>query len=477
MERPITIRNPTRPSLGSLVTYLLGVCVLVLVLLINWPSLVGLFLSIILVIVLTKLFFPELGVSLPVRLHLLYCILAILLYLAQYAALPEYKGLSGPRGIGTDDQRYYVLASPISIGTPEESHYRDQSIPYGTFLSWWGNLVYRLTHQIHLIDLLVFSVISLTFTPIVVSKFALLITNNPETARYALLFSALCPFTLANGLILLSDVWTGLCIISGIYFLLKEEYLRLAVVGIFLSFLRAEAVLLLLANLLVIITYQQFKRSSVNSRTESLKKLTILFATCLALGAITIAIFPWATSFMETKGIGPNMLRDSYIEGFMADSMMLRGSSSPLYAISRLPIPLRIPLSTAFFIGAPFISFDNLYFTGITGSHYYSNVLIPRNLLFNSYAILFLVFYLRYFVNAVLSSLKRRFDYSSLFVLLYVLNAATIAMVSLQGRHKSWFMPLFYIVVADGKKRHTSQIIPILIQFILLFVELYTNFH
>ena len=89
--------------LGMLAALFVGVGI---VLWVNAASVLGYFYFLFLTVMLYRLVIRKRGME-PVFLYALYSLLVISLYLLQYWSLPEYLGLSGPFGIGTDDTRYY----------------------------------------------------------------------------------------------------------------------------------------------------------------------------------------------------------------------------------------------------------------------------------------------------------------------------------------------------------------------------------
>lgn len=445
-------RATTRLNAKALGPFLFILCIISLSV-VNISSLFSFALSLLLVFVAARVFFPKTNITLTLSLHAFYSLLAIALYLFQLWAIPEFQGLSGPPGgIGTDDAQFFFHATPqVPDDFPIKWFSVYKPVPYAQFLGVFGQIIFSVLKKLTPLDLVLITVVSLTFLPIAVSKTALLVTGDHAIARLAFRLSALCPFTLASGLILLSDVWTAMLMIGGLYFFLAGDYKRLLPLALFLFFLREESAVLLAINMTFFFAYKLF-REKPTTQKQLLRKMLSLLGAASMIVIMTFFLSSRMQDFMAQKGIDlTSFSRPTYSEGFMADGLERSGGNSPQYKITKLPIVLRLPLGTTFMLGAPFVSVKSIYFSGCTSTHFcYSGVFVPRSVMANIYAFLFLFVYFRGLIAGFATIIVQKLDRMSMFALVYVVDALIISQLSLQGRHKLWIMPLFYILVAYG---------------------------
>jgi hypothetical protein len=193
---------------------------------------------------------------------------------------------------------------------------------------------------------------------------------------------------------------------------------------------------------------------------RNLKKVSrSLLLACPFILAGTFVLF---NSYIELK-LGSNLFfREDFVTDFLA-----KYDGSILYKIMEMPFYLRIPLGTIFFLLAPFIS------ATIWSEGYF----LPRNILSGLFGILN-IFYIRYFINTIMVSFKNKNVWIKATLYSFLLLLLLISQLTMQIRHKTMFMPIYYILVSYGiyNKTKTTNFIGIVCSIILLFVNLFVLF-
>ena len=432
---------------------------------INIASLISFVLFLLISIGVYRLLFDK-NIKKIVGLFLFYSLVAIILYLFQYAivppVIPGYEGFSGmPGGIGTDDSRYFYEAVYSRAATPYliEAGYDLQ--PFSKML----RIVVKVLSfkDIHLFDLLFFNVFGVAFIPVFTSKVAHVLTEEKRFADLAYKFAMICPIIMINGLILMRDGWTAVLFIGAIYFLLSKRYILLAATSAALFYLRiASGVQLMIA--LFLFSYYQLR----HYRFGYVKRSLLFLLYVVVILSVSIVLFPILSKYAEVERITENILfREHYVEEFMTKSVELKGEPSIAYTIYTKPTHLRIPLGFIFFLCEPFLSIKNLSFHGIY---------IPRAFLAQSFFILFL-FYFKYLMQGVMYILKNKELAMRTVAVAFFILLLIVSQISIQLRHKTMLMPLFYILVAYGfyNKTKLGEILGIGGSLSLILVQFAVN--
>jgi len=349
-----------------------------------------------------------------------------------------YSGFSGPPGgIGTDDSKFYYEAIHGIAVSPELIIYSEGSIhSFSKIL----RLVVRILpfENVHLLDLLFFNILGISFIPIFTYHLAYKLTQERKTSYLAYKFVVICPIIMTNGLILIRDGWSAVLFVGAIYFLLVNRYFLMVGAVILLSYIRLASGLQLVMALLIFF-YYRFR----NYHGYYAKKVIIVMISIAFVAILAVALLPIVTEYLQKKGLliaGSFLFRQTFVEGFMAEGLARSNKFSIFFLISSQPFYLRIPLGFLFFLGAPFLSIQNLSYAGIY---------IPRAFLGQIFFVLF-PFYLKYLIQGTWYAWKRKEMSIKLtaFTLFFLLLA--LSQLSLQGRHKTMVMPLFYILAAYG---------------------------
>ncbi len=379
----------------------------------------------------------------PLFLYAFYSFLVIGLYSLQYWTLPKYVGFSGPLGIGTDDLGYYLGAAD---SIPDELMSSSLSYPYNlAFLPRYDLLSYsRLIRFVtvlpihHPFDVLFFNALGAVFVPVFTREVAFMLTGQRRVAQTAFGLVAVCPFVLSNSLILVRDGWTATLCIGAAYFLLKRRYLLMIALTALLFYLRVGSGLLSLTVLFSLALLQ-----IVRSRAGAMEKFFFVCGIGVVGILVALSILPVAHDYLVEKKVWGNLLfRVSFLEEFLAK----HSPDAELVKIYRQGFLVRILFGVPYFLGAPFFSWNAFRVQGVW---------VPRGFLMNLFAIAFVVYFGKLIQGILKAWLGRDWDMRVVTVVLLI-SILIISQVSLQGRHKTMVMPLFYVVVAYGYHNRSS---------------------
>lgn len=376
---------------------------------------------------------------------LFYSLIALLIFYAQLITLPEWDGLSGPEGgIGTDDTFFYTQATDdfdmSRNGAVKAFARMDNLHTYSNILRQCVRII-SLYKTPELLDLLLINAYVLAFVPFFcVLCFRIIASysqNESETSgreQIAYWLVMLHPSLWTDGLILIRDGWTATLFIAALLALLYSQLFRCTLAVLLLSYIRlASGISFSLCAIPLALPVAKHKYG----------KHAPFFILGVAGIGVAIMLYAAFSGYLENKDI--SFGRDDYVEGFIARANDQKEGGSVLYAISNLPILLRIPASVFFFLCAPFIrlNFSN------------AGILIPRVVL-ASIAGGFNILLLKWWVQSLIKSWHnwRRFHSSSWISLhaAYIIAILLIATMSLQMRHKTMILPLLCILAAHGVK-------------------------
>jgi hypothetical protein len=367
-----------------------------------------------------------------ILLYGLYSLLTIILYLIQYATLPEFIGFSGGVGIGTDDCRYFIDVVNVTYYLPEHCYAHSvYGMPnYSTFIS--GIALFKIIHPF---DILFVNVVAAVFTPLFVRGFSKSFFQDKRIAIYAFAFTLICPFILSNSLILIRDGWTATLFIGSLYLLLKKKYIILTVFIILLFYIRIASGALALVFLFVLGFYL-YKNINTDKFTKPLLILLVI-GTVLITGAIAA---PFIVEYMVNKNIGGSLLREEFLISYYVEGGSGRDNPA-LIKLMSMPAIIRIPASTLFFILLPLFSPGDIIREGL---------FIPRSFLFGFIYPLLFLFYFKFSIQSLIFSITNK-HYKIIFIIsIFIIAMIILSQWSLQPRHKTMVMPLFYIIAAYG---------------------------
>lgn len=385
-----------------------------------------------------------------------YTILTIIIYWFQYIQFPQNGGSTG-EGIfgGTDDLYFFQEATNGGI-----SYRGDRSMDmhhYSVFLQFFNNLIhiYKIPNRL---DLLFVNILAFTFIPIFTRKVAETIDFSVTSARLAFYFSAVCPIMIINGLVLVRDGWTAFLLIFSIYFVLKRKFLFVFLAVLLSFYLRIGSgaiTLIFIAVLLLFIRGREIE--FFNSKRK------ILYIVLLAV-AVVVSITP-IIYFLKTYGLYNTFYREG-MSNYINSSGNIKSAAGFFY---NLPAPLRISLGSLYYFGSPFLSFDGII---------YNHSVTIRSLIYMTFPLLF-VLYLTLFIQFI--SLLIRMDKTRIISLLFftfLFSILLLSQLSVQIKHKTMLMPIFYLIVAFGyeNRNRVSFLAAFSVAIVMFSLEVAYNF-
>jgi hypothetical protein len=415
--------------------------VLVATAFVNMSSVFSLFFYLLVFTVVWKIVlkWPDLIQGLTV--FVFYAALTLGLYEWQLLVNPEYFGFSGGLGVGADDSYFYSLAAPyLPADFPVRDGYWLRSHHYADALRIFSIGFLSLHMGVHPLDLLFFNVLGLSLIPFFARRVAFLATKDPRAAFFTYWMTLICPFLIANGLILIREGWMAMCFIGAFYFAMKRHYLMLVWMLLGALYLRIEIGGLLVIS--VVVYFVMIERPNYRKLGDSIRrwrsKSTILaiFGTGIVL-SVSVGAMIGLEQIMTIAG--PLIYREDFLESFIGASASAE-SGGTFYKINQLPWFLSVPLGFLFFIGSPFFTLSDLTSNG---------EYIPRMILANIFAVIF-VFYFAFFVRGLIRVLTSNNAVMVVLALIFLVDVLILSQASMQIRHKVALMPLFYVIVAYG---------------------------
>jgi hypothetical protein len=295
------------------------------------------------------------------------------------------------------------------------------------------------------LDLVFPNLILLTLIPFAVRDLACVLSDE-KTGRYAFILTAVCPFLLANGLILVRDAWVASFMALAPLLAIQRRYLWLAAIVAFSFYIRFGTGLLTAfgaAMFLALAAKDGEAGAQIFVRGRRVLGVGILFV------AVAIAGIASAASIIGLESVVYLLDRTDFIETYIRASARGSRDTSTLYAIATLPLPVSVPLSTLFFFGSPFLDVSRIFYSGTSSGMSLHNIFVPRAALSGIFALLF-VFYAGCFFRGVVRAKRERNVGMLAVALLMVVGLLALSQFSLVLRHKVALQPYFYMLTAYG---------------------------
>jgi hypothetical protein len=235
---------------------------------------------------------------------------------------------------------------------------------------------------------------------------------------------------MANGLILMRDIWIVTFVVAGSYFFLKRNYLAVAVFVGCTAFIRFGSLCFFFIALLILCKY---KSDHVFSSTVVSNFLFVLFI------ALTITVFFAMLPFLIT--ISSGKLSASLFREDIIGVLTRMDADAFLLKLTKLPFLPRIILLGIFFFFAPFLKF-RFYTLGVFNIRFIMMSLV---------APVVLIFCWSNILKSSLFSISTPRNNIRYIFLIAVFIAICLGVFSLQSRHKTVLMPFLYILMASGK--------------------------
>ena len=389
-----------------------------------------------------------------IGLYAFYAFLTLVVYKVQFAEAPMYLGFSGGKLFGTDDTHFFsLLAERVPYDIPLRPYYAEYDHPYTTFLDFIS-----LYDVYHLMDIIWANLIPLVLLPVLTRALAFSLTGNENVARGAFLLMVICPFTLANSLILIRDGWTAMLFVGAIYFFYELKVGRMAVLTSLLFYLRVASGLQLVMVLGIVSLVFYFRAERTWVRRSILGGL-VLTGTAVAYGSFYLLTI--VTPIQTFTGVFDLLFREEFL-GFFRK----RTPDAFILQLYELPTYIRLPASFAFFLVIPILPVKELF---------WEDMFVIRGLMKCIYSLIF-IFIFRYLVVGVYESMFSGRGRSPMILVVtsFLLLILALSQVSMQVRHKVMVMPLQYIIAAYGfyEGGSTGRLLGGVAMFLLIFTTI-----
>jgi len=385
----------------------------------------------ILAFLLHKLFFGSFSKDIFIN-YVYYAFFAVCLAYFHFFLYGEYFDLGGnPLKIGGDDLRYSIEAlTGISC---RASH--DTLLPFSKFLHIFP-VIFSLYKEPTHIDLLLVSILAISFIPIFVSRFSDLMFSAKQIKNVSYVISLFCPFLLINSVILYRDGWIAFFFIGALYFFYKKNYFFTFVFLIGELYFRLGSGLLL-SFFILMLWIRQFLLSKNYLETK-----VIMILSSIIVGVIfLVVIFPYLDQYVTSKLGGNLFFRKDFLDKHLLSVTSNQGVSSGMVALYSAPFPIRFLGGILFFLVAPIFSLNYLY--SIHGIFWIKQAIV---LIFP----FLMLFYIAWFIRGLIYAISRKDHNVLILYIIYFFSIVIISQISLQIRHKVMLMPLFYVLVAYG---------------------------
>ena len=384
------------------------------------------------------------------RAFLFYSAAAISLYLIQRMTLPEYEGFTGMPGIGTDDSYFFALAvREVSHGLSAElSSWRPSfflfSHNYSDALGVFARVIRTLVGPVHPLDLIYCNVAIMALLPSAVARTAQALLEDDRVGRVIWWIVLLCPFIAANSVILIRDGLTAVAFALALLGVVERRLMLVVVSVACVAYLRFMQAGLLIASLWIILLMDWILRRDLSPRGQW-RGVALLSLPAVGLLA-ALAVLPTAVANVDV--LLSLLFREGFLEGWIFERARTDQGTSTFYAISQMPLPIRLPLAFAFYFGVPHLVVDELVMKPI---------FVPRDYMHAAFSIAFIA-YTAYFVRGVFRAWCTNNALLFGIACAYLMDILVISQASMQVRHKVALMPMFYLVVAAGLKSAPSRV-------------------
>lgn len=445
-------------------------CFFVILMLLNLIFLIKINMSLILTFLVYLLIFIIINLLLFKKLYIryinifyLFMFFTILIYFSQLNNLPNFFGFTGI----TDDSYFYSraidyyttykdLPKDFPVRGGDEFNIYIQNVGfvfYSYFLSRFAYIV-ELWKKIEPLDMIFVNTLVLSFLPIFTERLAYIVFKNRKIAKTSFLLVAFSPALMSDGLVLVRDGMAATFFIGMLYYYFKNNIFLLLFMFSFLFLIRAESGMQAIFVLLIIYFLKKSKT----------KKIILII---LGIFLFIVILYLYKDKILSLTG-GSLFYRKNYVDIFLANNG--NGKEGSIYKIQQLNIFLRIPLSMLAFYLSPALSLKRIFIDNIFMIRWFFHELIYP---------LINIFCIGYFTKMLFSIKKDKnlkFIFFSFLFLLYF-----VSQFSFQGRHKTLYMPLYYILCSYGihtknnisKNRNLKKVavfLTVILYFIINFV-------
>lgn len=406
---------------------LLLLLVVAIIFIYNGTSVLSLIYFLTIFYLLNKIFFKFDKVQLYTS-FLFYIFVMLIIFFAQNISFPQMHGMN-PIGMNADDLFFYHQASSTVPANLLFSPKSTQDLhPFSILLKIFTFPLQSLFKLLPL-DFLFFNVIIISFLPSLVSRLSLNVTKNDKISRLVFWTTLICPFILMNSLILIRDGWTAVLLVSILLLLFEKKYIRMTILLLFLFYIRFAA------GLQMVLILGIFFVSIAIDKTRNLRSLKIVSQfSLLLIPVITFISYIFLRDYIFEQLGGSGFLRLSFLETYFQNF-----NDSIYYRILQFPIIIRLPLGLSYFTFGPY--FSEPFFND---GHF-----LPRTVL-NTLFVLWNFVLVKYFISGAIVIMRKRDKILRAILYSFIINMLLLSQLSMQFRHKTMFMPLYYIIVSYG---------------------------
>lgn len=355
-------------------------------------------------------------------------LITTLIYAVQKHSIVHYGGLSGPHGIGTDDLGFYLNVTE-KIGTLPYNYVNPES-SYVKFLS-----LFKFLHIQDPLDILFLNVLPIIFVAYISKElYSYFFKHENINIHYQVL---LCPILAIYSFILLRDGWVLFTSYFTIYALIKRNY------TLAFFFLIATISLRLASGVLLFPFISLLIYNNHKNIFRGLGKV-VLVATITSLLMISVILLKEEiVYFLIGKGITEDFVREAAV------NRIVENGSGIFAKILSLPFYFRIPLSTGFYLVSPLINIDKIFI---------EDQFVIRNFISGIIFPILNLFYLPYILYGVILTLTGKNPKSlSILLVILILLVLVLAQISLQPRHKTILIPIYYITAIHLRKLYKGK--------------------
>ena len=358
--------------------------------------------------------------------------LTVVFITIQTYVYPDSYGTTSPLGSWTDDSYFFALCSD---SLPAGLYVRDNYFEYTHFFS--SVIKFISIHKInHPLDVIFFQSIIAGILCVYSKQFANQITDDIKVGNIVFNLCLFSPFLLMHGgAILIRDTFVAAFFMLSLCFTNRRRFI-LVIITLAIQFFTRIGTAFILIFIYVLIFLPEIK-SFLKGR-KYLIFLVIIALLFFMVNFVSLIIYLELDSVFLQKGItlAGRETFEALEEGNNVNVIFL--------FIQKQNILIKSILSGAYIFLYPFLNFKGIFNSeGIDMRTFLLNFIYP----------LILIVINSWFFAAYLSRSKR---FESLLLSL-VLGFILIGLFSLQTRHKTILLPLYYIVVAIGFRYATNN--------------------
>jgi hypothetical protein len=363
----------------------------------------------------------------------------LVIYAIQYVEQPNYIGFSGGLGVGTDDHFFYTTGVIDLDGWfRARGNYLRSPYAYSDILRFVLSAYYQAFGHNHPLQVLLLNAAGLALCPLFAYVILQRLRMPPAVIRVGTLLCLFGPYLVANAAILIRDGWVAAFGIGAIAAFMEKRWILMLGLLYLCAVMRLESAMLSVGNLMLILAVYMNSARVDGEYQVRLHPARVAVMALLGVGAL--AVLALAADEIIAASTKIAVGRPEFVEEFIRQQAQTEGGTSTLYTIAQLPFPIRQVFGFLFFLGAPFLALDKI----VSGTAF-----VPRALLANISSLLFAVL-APFFVKALFSRHLWSRSATAALMLVFLVNTAILAEFSMQIRHKTATLPLFYIIAAMG---------------------------